>query len=131
MDFGTIRRKLKEVAYTPVAGHVIHPKFIRDMKLVYNNCIRYNADGSPYNLHAQHMLALFLQKVDKKTAQLAADDLATDNLEPKKKKNTRAAADDDDDQDDDKDDDQDDDDDQDGNDDQDDDKDDDQDDDDD
>jgi hypothetical protein len=66
MDFGTIRRKLKEVLYMPATGHVIHPDFIREMELVYTNCIHYNAPETEYYVHAQHMLELFRRKVKEK-----------------------------------------------------------------
>ena len=36
MDFGTIRKKLTHNVYTDIN------EFIRDMNLVFNNCIKYN-----------------------------------------------------------------------------------------
>eukprot|EP01047_Picozoa_sp_COSAG01_P032389 COSAG01_NODE_2339_length_7871_cov_114.127123_3_plen_760_part_00 len=64
MDFGTIRRKLKEGAYTTAPDHAVHPDFIADMQLVYTNCMDYNEVGSEYHRHAEKMLAKFLQKVE-------------------------------------------------------------------
>ena len=69
MDFGTIMRRLKEGAYTTAPDHIVHPDFIRDMKLVGTNCMDFNEAGSDIYQMAEAMLAKFHRMVEKKSKQ--------------------------------------------------------------
>lgn len=49
MDFGTIRKKLTNNVYVNIE------EFMRDMNLVFDNCVKYNG---PENMIAKHALEI-------------------------------------------------------------------------
>eukprot|EP01048_Picozoa_sp_COSAG05_P026010 COSAG05_NODE_6891_length_886_cov_1.316391_1_plen_128_part_10 len=63
MDFGTIKRRLKDHSVYQLCDEVVHPDFVRDVTLVWTNCARFNAPGSEYHEFATLKLASFERKV--------------------------------------------------------------------
>lgn len=59
MDLGTIQKKLTDKAYPDV--HAV----AQDVRLVFANCMRYNADGSDFYLLAQSLAKKFQERFQK------------------------------------------------------------------
>jgi hypothetical protein len=87
MDLGTIKLRLKQSAevgsYTELPGCAVHTGFVRDVKLVWTNCMKFNKVTNPeYHDFAQHKLQYFENKVrDKMNPALAGPETSPDAVE--------------------------------------------------
>ena len=59
MDLGTIQKKLEQNQYPSIG------KAADDVRLVWNNCMTYNADGSDFYLLAQALSKKWMEKYTK------------------------------------------------------------------
>jgi len=70
MDISTVQRKMEQGAYT-TAG-----KFATDMKLIYENCLKFNPEGNPVRQCGIQFKQLFQEQWAKKDQYIADNDRA-------------------------------------------------------
>eukprot|EP00980_Cylindrotheca_fusiformis_P004669 scaffold992_cov116-Cylindrotheca_fusiformis.AAC.4 len=71
MDLGTIKDKIKEGKYSSI------PQAAEDVRLVWSNCMTYNADGSDFFLLAKTLSKKWEEKYAKLIADLQLDTSGT------------------------------------------------------
>ena len=77
MDLGTIKRRLKDHSVYKLCNQPVHPDFIRDVTLVWKNCMQYNPPGHPYHEFSKLKLASFERKVRERCSPTTKKDSAT------------------------------------------------------
>ena len=77
MDLGTIKRRLKDHSVYKPCNQPVHPDFIRDVTLVWKNCMQYNPPGHPYHEFSKLKLASFERKVRERCSPTTKKDSAT------------------------------------------------------